>query len=326
MRLLNTHTFKLRDFLGEARPYAILSHTWEDEEVTLQDMLSPAEYATGMKGYRKLKGSAKLASDQGFHYLWMDTCCIDKSSSAELSEAINSMFQWYKNAALCLAYLSDVQAETGLNLGESLQSSKWFTRGWTLQELLAPSEVWFFNASWKLIRTKTHLADQIARITNIPASILKGLDDLDTVSAASKMSWASSRITTRSEDIAYCLLGLFDVKMPLLYGEGEQKAFIRLQEEFLKSSDDETIFAWQVDDRNEAASKPYWGLLATSPKYFLSSSTLRSPQFKSRIDNQPTDVTNRGLRIKLPMTLLDGDESETIYLALLQCERTEASL
>ncbi|KAK7424481.1 hypothetical protein QQX98_000446 [Neonectria punicea] len=138
--------------------------------------------------------------------------------------------------------------------------------------------------------------------------------------AASKMSWAAKRVTTRPEDIAYCLLGMFDVKMPLLYGEGREKAFVRLQEEFLKFSDDETIFAWETD-ATEASRKPYWGLFATSPAFFRSGSSIHRPTFKTRLAHHPTNITNRGVHIEFPLIPIPGDKSGTIHLALLQCQQ-----
>jgi len=317
MWLLHTHTLQLENFFGTVPRYAILSHTWEAEEVTMEDM-KPGGRATDMKGYRKLSGSARLARYEGYEYIWIDTCCIDKSSSAELSEAINSMFQWYKESAVCYAYLADVADVTDISSSESrFVNSKWFKRGWTLQEMIAPKEVVFLGKSWNHLGTRSSLANAIRDVTKIPLDVLMG-KPLDGISAAARMSWASKRITTKPEDMAYCLLGLFNVNMPLLYGEGQEKAFTRLQEEFLKASDDETLFAWRADPK-EAAEKPYWGLLAASPRYFEFSSELKKPRFKSHIDNHPTEITNRGLRVELSLDPMDGDESQSIFLATLHC-------
>ena len=174
---------------------------------------------------------------------WIDSCCIDKSSSAELSEAINSMFQWYENSQVCYTYLNDVPVgeEDHERKDSAFRNSKWFTRGWTLQELLAPQTVVFFNHGWFEIGTRTSLVRLVSSITNIGKDHLKR--SFDQASTAQKFSWASRRQTLRIEDTAYCLMGLFGVNMPLLYGEGS-KAFMRLQLEIIKVSDDDSIFAW----------------------------------------------------------------------------------
>ena len=163
-----------------------------------------------------------------------DLCCIDKTSSAELSEAINSMYRWYQESGVCYAYLADVPPN-------AFSKSRWFTRGWTLQELIAPSTVIFLDQKWQEIGTKSSLQRVISEITGIPTDILLG-GDLEDASIAQRMSWASKRETTRVEDAAYCLMGIFSIHMPMLYGEGE-RAFIRLQEEIMRVSDDHSLFA-----------------------------------------------------------------------------------
>jgi len=200
-----------------------------------------------------------------------DTCCINKSSSAELSEAINSMFAWYRRAKVCYAYLSDIEAR------EDLGKSQWFKRGWTLQELLAPVHVVFYGgAAWTFLGTKASLKEEIWTATGIPVHFLHeeheedGRRDIQTASIAERMFWASSRETTRREDLAYCLLGMFDVNMPLIYGEGD-KAFIRLQEEIMRESTDQSLFAWR---RHGAKESMRHGLLAASPADFASSSEI----------------------------------------------------
>ena len=176
-------------------------------------------------------------------------CCIDKTSSAELSEAINSMFRWYEKAKVCYAYLSDVSGDANLKKDVSeFVGSRWFTRGWTLQELVAPKSVLFYSrryTGWHFLGTKEDLCDHISAVTGIDTDTLYGAG-LELASVARKMSWASHRETTRVEDTAYCLLGIFDVNMPLLYGEGK-KAFLRLQEEILRSSYDYSLFAWGLN-------------------------------------------------------------------------------
>jgi hypothetical protein len=228
---------------------------------------------------------------------WLDSCCIDKTSSAELSEAINSMYRWYQNAQVCYAYLEDVPAEDSSLWSEdsAFRKSKWFTRGWTLQELLAPEIVVFYDHDWNEIGTRTELGSLIALITGIDTeSLYRPLN----ACIAQKMSWVSERETLREEDMAYCLLGLFDVNMPLLYGEGK-KAFVRLQLEIIKQSDDDSIFAWHLN----ACDRHYHGLLATSPAAFRESSTIRTvyegnPTL-SHAPSSPYTMTNKGLQITL---------------------------
>ncbi|KUJ11357.1 HET-domain-containing protein [Mollisia scopiformis] len=239
MRLINTTTLQLEEYFDrKIPPYAILSHRWEEEEVTFQDMI-----AEGAANSFKITGCCQRAREDGLKYAWIDTCCIDKSSSAELSEAINSMFKWYKNAEVCYAYLSDVLINgfDSTSLSSMFRRSRWFTRGWTLQELLAPHTIIFFDITWTEIGTKLQLRPLIEQITGITHLL-----NFNRASIAQKMSWAAERVTTRVEDQAYCLMGLFGVNMPPLYGEGDN-AFRRLQLEILEVSDDESIFAWKED-------------------------------------------------------------------------------
>ncbi|ETI26324.1 hypothetical protein G647_03101 [Cladophialophora carrionii CBS 160.54] len=257
MRLLHTKDLQVHEFAPGNAPekYAILSHTWEEEgEVTLQDI--EKGHAPAMKGYMKLKNSCRKAVNDGYHWIWIDACCIDKTSSAELSEAINSMFKYYSHSSVCYAYLADIENQ------ESLEKSKWFTRGWTLQELLAPRVVIFFDSLWTELGTKQSFSQQISFTTGIPEEVVLSRS-VQTCNVAQRMSWASQRQTTRDEDIAYCLLGLFDVHMTPIYGEGAENAFLRLQEEILRQSSDHTLFIWtpKHDPYNQ-------GLLASSPKAF----------------------------------------------------------
>ncbi|KAG4434908.1 hypothetical protein IFR05_009606 [Cadophora sp. M221] len=259
MHLINTTTLTLHTFFDKAVPeYVILSHKWDEEEVTFQDFQSGR--GAGMPGYVNIQGCCAKAKSGGWGYAWIDSCCIDKRSSAELSEAINSMFKWYERARLCYAYLSDVDEK--LNDPTQLERSAWFMRGWTLQELLAPTIVIFVDRHWSDIGSKRSLGDCLSRITGI-----RDMWDCRSCCIAEKMSWAAHRRTTRIEDEAYSLMGLFDVNMPLLYGEGE-KAFQRLQQEILKSSDDESIFAWYSMEENGT-------ILASSPRSFAGSSDIR---------------------------------------------------
>ncbi|KAF1954854.1 HET-domain-containing protein [Byssothecium circinans] len=243
MRLLDVGTKKLHTFIeSKIPPYAILSHTWlkDDEEVTFAQIQQP-ERCQHMLGYHKIEFLCQQAAKDGFQYAWIDTCCIDKTSSAELSEAINSMFRWYEKAERCYALLSDIDNSEE----QSFLTSRWWSRAWTLQELLAPTTVDFFDRNWCLIGKKSDLAESIEKSTGISCKVLRS-QPLHHSSVAQRMSWASKRVATRSEDVAYSLFGIFGVNMPLLYGEGE-RAFLRLQQEVLETSGDHSLFAWNFD-------------------------------------------------------------------------------
>lgn len=199
------------------------------------------------------------------------------------------MFRWYLESARCYAYMSDVVSQ------DQLASSVWFTRRWTLQELLAPREMVFLNNTWSLMGSREDLCHEIEKVTKIESSLLLGQSRLDQFSIAKRMSWASTRETTRTEDRAYCLMGIFNVNMPLLYGEGDN-AFIRLQEEIMNNSNDETLFAWESNDVSE---KNPSGFLARSPKDFANSGDIFPMSFSK--DATPFTATNRGVRIQLPL-------------------------
>jgi hypothetical protein len=215
-------------------PYAILSHTWgdDDQEVTFKDATANTEKQKA--GYEKIRFCGQQALSDGLQYFWVDTCCIDKSNNTELSEAINSMFRWYQNATRCYVYLSDVSTDgltqTALSpmwWQPAFRASRWFTRGWTLQELMAPASVEFFSSEGERLGDKTSLELQLHSITHIPISAFQG--HLSEFSALERMSWSGGRQTTRAEDGAYSLMGIFGVYMPLIYGEGKENAFIRLR-------------------------------------------------------------------------------------------------
>jgi hypothetical protein len=226
MRLLNTKTLELYEFYDSLPPYAILSHTWGDEEVTFYDLQGGRHHMKS--GFQKIQHCCTKAASYGLEFVWIDTCCIDKTSSAELSEAIISMYKWYENATVCYAYLSDLSVSSS-EVQSVLPKCRWFFRGWTLLELIAPSSVVFYDAQWVNIGTKQSLLDTISEITGIRTSVLTGSTPLDQCQVSEKMAWASQRETTRVEDRAYCLMGLFSVSMAPSYGEGN-RAFRRLQE------------------------------------------------------------------------------------------------
>ncbi|THV48963.1 hypothetical protein BGAL_0218g00060 [Botrytis galanthina] len=261
MRLLDakdTEDLRVQEFSQRSIPsYAILSHRWEEEEVTFED-IKKGDFKQ-KKGFAKLEGCRRRAREDKYDWVWVDTCCIDKSSSAELSEAINSMYRWYEESAVCYAYLSDVKEV------DSLSQSKWFTRGWTLQELIAPRHLILFDMHWHSLGTKVEHATAIEHITGISKVVIFGTLYPRSCNVAQRMSWASNRETTREEDMAYCLMGLFNIHMLPMYGEGSENAFLRLQQEILKRTSDQTLFLWT------AAHEPFnRGLLATSPSAFCS--------------------------------------------------------
>ena len=297
MRLLHTTTIKLSSFDDDDSipPYAILSHTWGNAEISFHDLLNyPESKLHESEGYQKIRSCCALAAVGGYEYVWIDTCCIDKTSSAELTEAINSMCRWYQEARICYAYLADVRIgnhDLGVSkVKEAFGKSRWFTRGWTLQELLAPKVVVFYDRSWRDFGSKSSLIAQISLATGIRQD---HIHNVNRASVAQKMSWASKRQTRRVEDMAYSLMGIFDVNMPLLYGEGK-KAFTRLQHEIVKISNDESLFAWKDDNLIES------GLLAPSPKAFAESGDVVeiSSSDPFYIHRAPYTVTNRGLAIE----------------------------
>lgn len=222
-------------------PYAILSHTWGDDhdEVKFSDL---AENRAGMKkGFKKIKFCREQAAKDGLEYFWIDSCCINQDSLPELTRSINSMFRWYRNAEKCYVYLSDVQFKPIETSGDSFtweaafNSSRWFTRGWTLQELIAPRVIEFFSEEGRWLGDKQSLEAQLSAITNIPSAVFRG-NALSNYPVEERFSWVATRETKLEEDKAYCLLGLFAIHLPLIYGEGEEHAFRRLRREIKGSA------------------------------------------------------------------------------------------
>ncbi|KAK4226562.1 heterokaryon incompatibility protein-domain-containing protein [Podospora fimiseda] len=329
MWLLDTKTLKLCPVSDpEKEKYAILSHTWDDTgEVTFQDMLN-IEAASARPGFRKVKTTCNIAKSRGLKYAWIDTCCIDKTSSAELSEAINSMFRWYKHSQVCWVYLSDFEPvpdklrarDRKRVVAERLRKCRWFTRGWTLQELIAPIKIEFFDLEWRFVGARDDLEGVLSSITNIDESILRDSSGLNLIPAGRKMAWAAGRQTTRQEDRAYSLLGIFGIEMPLLYGEGP-KAFYRLQKQIASENNDLSLFAWQRKSvkgtENSAARDELSGIFANSPDDFRLCSTL-----KKHVDRFPSSqeftITNKGLRMQNHLYCLD-EFNRTEFLLSLDC-------
>lgn len=225
------------------------------------------------------------------------------------------MYHWYKNAEVCYVYLSDVSASALPHpvhpTVSTFETSRWFTRGWALQELIASSTAVFYSKEWKQIGTKAELTHYLEDITGIDVLALEG-KSLDAFSVARRMSWAAKRETTRIEDTGYCLMGIFDINMPLLYGEGE-KAFIRLQEEIMKTSDDQSLFAWALDKNSSQSTS---GLLARSPAHFAKSGDIYPQGMWSR--SEPFYMTNKGLFVQLFLVEYHNS-SNNIYYACLNC-------
>ncbi|KAN0110831.1 HET domain containing protein, partial [Hyaloscypha variabilis] len=318
MRLLHTKTLKLHEFFGTSiPPYIILSHTWGEGEVSFQELQSGS--GESKAGYDKIRGCCKIAASDGFEYAWVDTCCIDKTSSAELSEAINSMYSCYRLSDICYVYLADVLPDLGAKArDEAIRKSRWFTRGWTLQELIAPSSVIFYDSCWHELGTKDTLETLISDITKIDGAVLRDADEIESFSVAQRMSWASMRVTTRVEDVAYCLLGIFSVHMPMLYGEGDH-AFVRLQEEIMRTTADHSIFAWATETWTMERSLPGFrqGLLALTPAWFQRSGNIVCTPSQA-LAIGPFSVTNKGIHLYLPMR---NTRTSGTYLAVLNCHK-----
>ncbi|KAI9058276.1 HET-domain-containing protein [Trametes sanguinea] len=342
----------------EGVSYAILSHLWSvGGEQSFQDLQAIHAQAEHLKDADpvaffellrqkvsfKIQKCCEVARAAGYAYVWIDTCCINHSSSSELSEAINSMYAWYARAEVCYAYLHDVpDDEDPLAAGSSFRRSRWFSRGWTLQELIAPRNVIFLSSDWTFLGTKGTLSGAIEFVTGISRKVLDHSVTLDTVSVATRMSWASQRRTTRLEDEAYSLMGLFGVHMPTMYGEG-RNAFLRLQEEILKRIPDQSIFVWgphsgfRVADiltysrADDAANLPYHDsrhLLADSPAAFAYSAGVKALSldlFSAGMrlcDIPPPEytVTAHGIRTTLPITPIRHSDGK-LFLAILACHR-----
>ncbi|RYC53951.1 hypothetical protein CHU98_g12260 [Xylaria longipes] len=319
MWFLNTATYALEErFDREVSKYAILSHTWQEEEVLFHEMRESNDNYRRKAGYCKIKVCCDLAASQGIPYAWVDTCCIDKLHSAELSEAINSMYDYYRKATRCYIYLADVPGDLGRQENgrskqlSALGSSRWFTRGWTLQELIASSARSFYAQDWSLIPVDSILMTLIATVTGIELGLLLKRELLSRYCTAKRMSWVSRRTTTRPEDMAYCLMGIFNVSMPILYGEGPKKAFQRLQAEIINTSFDQSIFIWRGSYESS-------GLLAKSPSNFANTPTLG---LWAPANLAPTTMTNIGFHARLLFRKKPENEADHAgcRLATVQCD------
>jgi hypothetical protein len=220
-------------------PYAILSHTWLDDEFLFEDLVN--DTGKNKAGYKKILFCGEQAARDHIQYFWVDTCCIDKWNLRELSNAINSMFQWYKNATQCYVFLSDISTPkiyAQLHQSEweaSFRNSRWFTRGWTLQELIAPVSIEFFSSDRQRLGNKESLEQLLHEITHILVEALQG-GFLDIFSISERKAWMVGRETEQEEDMAYSLIGIFDVSMEFRYGEGKERVLSRLEEAIKKGT------------------------------------------------------------------------------------------
>ena len=331
---------ELRD--DEVTEYAILSHRWGEREVGYHEIVELAKMDKEKRdeirqrdGYQKILDGCKQAEKDGHKWLWVDTCCIDKRSSAELSEAINSMYRWYENAQVCYTYLHDVLNSSFPIVPDVEMDAggwpEWFSRGWTLQEMIAPSNVQFFNKEWEPIGDKRRLARTLEKITGVPGRILTDGLYGDRPCVAQIMSWAANRTTTRVEDRAYSLMGLLGVNMPMLYGEGK-RAFHRLQLEIIRTSNDQSIFAWSWNEEGVRTGS----ILADDPSVFHRCSTMElmdpdkfieslskempeGSQLPSSADDRlgTFPITNRGIQIWL--FLRPVPDTDSVFQAWLPC-------
>ncbi|KAI1338604.1 heterokaryon incompatibility protein-domain-containing protein [Xylariaceae sp. FL0016] len=324
MWLINTRSLEL-EFVVSPRDgsYAVLSHTWGDDEVTFQDIRNDLHLAQSKKGFAKILHACQIAQERHLQYAWVDTCCIDKASSAELSEAINSMFRWYRGAAFCIVFLFDLppalsslssptslswsSASPQLDFVRDFPTCRWLTRGWTLQEMIAPPKLEFYDAGWEFRGYKSDWKLLLSRETGVDVAILDDLAGLPQIPVARRMSWAAGRQTTRIEDMAYCLMGIFDVHMPMIYGEGP-KAFVRLQEEIARETSDLSLFAWTQLDSDQ----DYRGILARSPAEFASCRDLKHRVRNANLTNEFT-ITNKGLRIETALVDVPEASNDLIW-------------
>ncbi|KAL5462734.1 hypothetical protein PMIN07_004755 [Paraphaeosphaeria minitans] len=381
IRLLHIDRKEFQEFydLDSVAPYAILSHRWMHAQRNGKYRaleLSHSEFVAGSgddRGYGKVDKACEavrhLSQQLGLdlQWIWIDSCCIDKSNNEEHSEAINSMYEWYARSYVCIAYLDDADPF------DQGSPSERFTRGWTLQELIAPERVLFYNKDWIGCGSRNDYnpglygrhsfhdrSRETAAITRVDAALLRLTNRkqikrrLNSIPACQKMSWASDRKTTQDEDMAYCLIGIFDIPhMYLKRGEG-RRAFIRLQEEIIKQSSDLSLFAWRLsDDRVEVCmddnclslhdlrqsapeDTPFFdsslksnlhGVFACGPCHFRSASRIEPTQ--PTVYNDEVTITSRGVRIttpllgsgpfcpfRTPLYCIDGDDSKFISIEL----------
>lgn len=318
MRLLNATTYEFQEYRhrGSRPPYAILSHRWFSDEIEFNKLELSELQNEDLKTpqLNKIRGTCHLAREEGLKWVWIDSCCINKDSSEELNRSINSMFMWYREADVCYTYLSDVVKLTRkapFQQHNSKRNSEWFERGWTLQELLAPRKMKIFDMNWVEIGSRADLAADIQSVTGIEARFLDGSESFRSASIATRLSWQSKRTTTEEEDMAYSLLGIFDVDLVPTYGEGK-RAFLKLQQKLVQNYRDESIFAWvapgsRMPEHNRDWGHGEWGLLAPWVDCFEHSGDIvitgGKPKARPAGGIAPTP---EGVKFPMPMKELDS--------------------
>lgn len=297
-------------------PYMILSHRWRAEEILFAEITNPDPSVCRRKlGWAKLESSCRIALEMGLEYVWIDTCCIDKSSSAELSDTINLMYHYYARSSVCVAYLDDAKDT------DAISASIWFTRAWTLQELIAPKNLHVYSRGWQKLGTKASLSKCLSHASRVPEQVLLDSSCLEAYSASEKMYWTAWREATRNEDEAYSLLGIFGVTLTPTYGEGLTMAFRRLQVQILQHRHDHTVFAW-------GHRAPSGDMLASSARDFLGPYTYRRMPIETyestfglqeaRIGYNMTDI---GLQTELPVAPIRG--ARNMFLAFIACRSSK---
>ncbi|KAG2755751.1 HET-domain-containing protein [Suillus brevipes Sb2] len=298
--------------------YAILSHRWLDSgEPTYEEMKMNPPPAAG-PGYEKLKNFCRQARKRKVEFAWSDTCCIDKSSSTELDESIRSMFRWYRNSTICIVHLAK---STTI---EDILHDEWTARGWTLQELLAPFAIKFFNKDWKPMtkdendkrkEATTRILQILETATGIPHHEIYWQFTPGPVKVDERMAWAARRKTTRVEDVAYSLMGIFDVSLQIAYGEGGDRAFCRLIEAIMQAGDP-SVLNW----KGAAAQHHSSGAIPRSPKNFLD---CRKLKLGGRLEMTMTCLGLRMpvviLRLNLPIAMAAGTGNARITFNCLLC-------
>ncbi|KFY07757.1 hypothetical protein V492_06857 [Pseudogymnoascus sp. VKM F-4246] len=333
MRLLNATTYEFREFQHRpTRPkYAILSHRWFPQEITFAT-IEPVELQDENRitpQLSKIRNTCLRAREDKLEWVWIDSCCINKESSEEVTRSINAMFKWYQEAAVCYTYLSDVTVgKTRVFKRADSEDSEWFERGWTLQELIAPRTMKFFDANWVPIGTRAQLAAEIQHITGIEARFLDGSEQFRSASIATRLSWQSRRKTTEEEDIAYSLVGIMGVSLVPIYGEGRQ-AFLKLQQELLKTYRDESIFAWtappsRLPKHDRQWDQGEWGLLAPWIDCFQDSGDVvviaNRKGFSNRMKDRPAGgiaPIAGGVKFPMPKRELRGESIVVVVLSAL---------
>lgn len=315
MRLLHTQTLGLEPFFGSRTrpPYAVLSHTWEPGLPRYSEFATDAKNAASGPGSTLVRRACDAAQQLGYQYVWVECICVDASSVAEVSEAVNSAYRWFQEAAACLVYLADLPSGDTYDEGVWRQC-QWWTRAWTLPELLAPSTVRFYDRDWQFRGTKSSspLLGLISRITTISEDVLHDGSLVPQLSVAKRMSWAANRKVWRIEDWAYSLLGIFGVHMQAIYGEGTM-SFLRLQDEILKHTRDMSLLAWEArpdDDR------PFRGLLASSPVEFARFTSCPPKWTKPLAFEGEIQNSNKGLSITGPIISYPSDGQQVLLLDL----------